>query len=145
MFGIVQRDGKARTYHMPTVTMKGVIDKIKDNVSIDADAIYTDESNLYGTVPGTLRSHNHQTVNHSAKEWVRGDVHTGTIDGYWGLLKRGIIGSFHQISVKHLHRYLDEFQFRWNNREAADIFVLVVAALVIGGALPYAKLIEPTD
>jgi hypothetical protein len=82
-------------------------------------------------------------VNHSAKEWVRGDVHTGTIDGYWGLLKRGVIGSFHQVSIKHLHRYLSEFQFRWNNREAQDIFALVLAALVIGSALPYAKLIEP--
>jgi hypothetical protein len=73
---------------------------------------------------------------------VRGDVHTGTIDGYWGLLKRGIIGSFHQVSIKHLHRYLSEFQFRWNNREAESMFMLVVAALVIGRALPYAELIE---
>jgi hypothetical protein len=84
-------------------------------------------------------------VNHSAKEWVRGDVHTGTIDGYWGLLKRGIIGSFHQISVKHLNRYLSEFQFKWNHRKAQDIFLLVIAALVIGSALPYAKLIEPLE
>jgi hypothetical protein len=87
----------------------------------------------------------HEIVNHSAKEWVRGDVHTDTIDGYWGLLKRGVIGSFHQISVKHLHRYLSEFQFRWNNRDSAEIFTYVVAALVIGTALPYAKLIESID
>ena len=51
--------------------------------------------------------------------------------------------SFHQISVKHLHRYLSEFQFKWNNRKSQDIFALVVAALVIGAALPYEKLIEP--
>jgi hypothetical protein len=76
---------------------------------------------------------------------VRGDVHTGTIDGYWGLLKRGVIGSFHQISVKHLHRYLSEFQFRWNNRKAPEIFMLVIAALVIGSAMPYKKLIAPMD
>jgi len=74
---------------------------------------------------------------------VRGDVHTGTIDGYWGLLKRGVTGSFHQISVKHLHRYLSEFQFKWNHRKAQDIFALVIAALVIGAELPYEKLIEP--
>ena len=74
---------------------------------------------------------------------MRGDVHTGTIDGYWGLLKRGVIGSFHQISVKHLHRYLSEFQFRWNNRKAPEIFMLVIAALVIGSALPYKELIAP--
>ena len=80
-------------------------------------------------------------MNHSAKEWVRGDVHTCTIDGYWGLLKRGIIGSFHQISIKHLHRYLSEFQFCWNHRKAQEIFMLVIAALVIGTALPYKELI----
>jgi len=76
---------------------------------------------------------------------VRGDVHTCTIDGYWGLLKRGIIGSFHQASVKHLHRYVSELQFRWNNRKAQDIFLLVIAALVIGAALPYKELIASID
>ena len=59
--------------------------------------------------------------------------------------KRGIIGSFHKVSIKHLHRYLSEFQFRWNNREAQDMFALVIAALVIGAALPYAKLIAETS
>ena len=67
------------------------------------------------------------------------------IDGYWGLLKRGIIGSFHQISVKHLNRYLSEFQFKWNHRKSQDIFVLVIAALVIGSSLPYKMLIEPLE
>jgi hypothetical protein len=94
-------------------------------------------------VPENIKKH--EIVNHSAKEWVRSDVHTATIDGYWGLLKRGVIGSFHQISVKHLHRYLSEFQFRWNNRKSQDIFALVLAALVIGSALPYVKLIEPLE
>jgi transposase-like protein len=146
VFGVVQRDGKARTYHLSgKPTLKGVVEKIKDNVAITADAIYTDESNLYGTVAGCIKNHKHDTVCHIAKEWVRGDVHTGTIDGYWGLLKRGIIGSFHQVSIKHLHRYLSEFQFRWNNREAESMFMLVVAALVIGTALPYADLIGKLD
>lgn len=143
VFGMVERDGKAKTYHVPQINRFHIIDKIRDEISISADAVYTDESQMYKRMPENVK--HHEIVNHSAKEWVRGDVHTGTIDGYWGLLKRGIIGSFHQISVKHLHRYLSEFQFRWNNREAADIFVLVVAALVIGSALPYANLIEPLE
>jgi transposase-like protein len=145
VFGIVERNGRARTYHMPEVTLKNVVEKIKDNVSIATNAVYTDESRLYGTVPGCIRNHNHETVNHAAHEWVRGDVHTGTIDGYWGLLKRGVIGTHHQISVKHLHRYLSEFQFKWNHRKAQDIFLLVIAALVIGSSLPYVKLIEPLE
>lgn len=141
VFGVVQRDGKARTYHMPEPTMKKIVDKIKGDVSINADGIYTDDGKFYGTTAGCIKNHNHQRVHHIAKEWVRGDVHTGTIDGYWSLLKRGIVGSFHQISIKHLHRYLSEFQFRWNNREAEDMFALVIVALVIGIALPYAELI----
>jgi hypothetical protein len=65
-------------------------------------------------------------------------------------LKRGVIGSFHQISIKHLHHYLSEFQFRWNHRENEHIWVLVIATLVIGSALPYKQLIaiveqEPGD
>jgi DNA-directed RNA polymerase subunit RPC12/RpoP len=144
VFGIVERDGRAKTWHVSQpVNRYKVIDKLKDNVSINAKAVYTDDSRLYERMPANVQKHD--IVNHSAKEWVRGDVHTCTIDGYWGLLKRGIIGSFHQISVKHLHRYLSEFQFRWNHRKSPEIFSLVVAALVIGTALPYAKLIEPLE
>src|ERR1039457_5503353 len=142
VFGVVERDGRAKTWHVSKpVNRYGVIGKLQDTISVNADALYTDESALYKRVPGNIQKHG--IVNHSAKEWVRGDVHTGTIDGYWGLLKRGIIGSFHQISIKHLHRYLSEFQFRWNNRETENMFVMVVAALVIGSVLTYKKLIEP--
>lgn len=143
VFGMVARDGKAKTYHIPTVNRFNVIEKIKDNISINANLVCTDDSRLYDRMPSNVQKH--EIVNHSAKEWVRGDVHTCTIDGYWGLLKRGIIGSFHQISIKHLHRYLSEFQFKWNNREAQDIFLLVIAALVIGSALPYKQLIASID
>jgi transposase-like protein len=140
VFGIVEREGRARTFHIPHVNRHHVIEKLAGNVSIDSNLLYTDESLLYKRLPENIQKH--EIVNHSAKEWVRGDVHTGTIDGYWGLLKRGVIGSFHQISVKHLHRYLAEFQFRWKHRKAQDIFVLVMVALVIGSALPYAELIK---
>lgn len=145
VFGIVQRDGRAKTFHMRPVTIKNVVGKITENVSRDADGIYTDDGRFYGTAAGCIANHNHQRVNHTQEEWVRGDVHTGTIDGYWSLLKRGIIGSFHQVSIKHLHRYLSEFQFRWNRRKDQEIFMLVIAALVIGSALPYAKLIQPLE
>lgn len=140
VFGIVERDGRAKTFHVPHVNRYHVIDKLATQVSIDADLLCTDESQLYKRLPANIQKH--EIVNHSAKEWVRGDVHTATIDGYWGLLKRGVIGSFHQISVKHLHRYLSEFQFRWNNRKSEDMFSLVIAALVTGIAMPYAELIK---
>jgi transposase-like protein len=144
VFGVIERGGRVKTGHMPVVTMKNVVDQIKGNVSINATAIYTDDSTLYGTAAGCIKSHKHEAVAHGAKEWVR-DVHTGTIDGYWGLLKRGVIGSFHRISVKHLHRYLSEFQFKWNHRKHENMFLLVVCALVIGSRLKYDDLIAAAE
>jgi hypothetical protein len=143
VFGMVERGGKAKTCHIPKINRKNVVAKITDTISIDADLVCTDDSNIYDRMPENVKKH--ESVNHSAREFVRGDVHTGTIDGDWGLLKRGIIGSFHQVSIKHLHRYLSEFQFRWNNREAQNIFTLVIAALVIGSAMPYKVLTEPLE
>ncbi len=143
VFGMVERGGKAKTCHIPQINRKHVTDRLKDNISIEADLVCTDDSSIYHQMPTNVKRH--ESVNHSAKEWVRGDVHTGTIDGYWGLLKRGIIGSYHQVSIKHLGRYLSEFQFKWNHREARNIFVLVIAALVIGRALRYNELIASID
>ncbi len=61
------------------------------------------------------------------------------------LLKRGIAGSYHQLSIRHLGRYLAEFQFKWNHRKAQDILVLVIAALVVGAVIPYAELIQSLE
>jgi hypothetical protein len=72
---------------------------------------------------------------------VRGDVHTQSIDGFWALVKRGIIGSFHQVSIKHLDRYIQEFSYRFNNRNNQELFTMTVAPLALGIPLPYAKLI----
>ena len=87
----------------------------------------------------------HEIVIHTDKEWVRGDCHTQTIDGFWSLLKRGILGSFHRVSIKHLQRYIDEFSYRFNNRHNQELFTMTVAALALGIPLPYAKLIAGTS
>jgi hypothetical protein len=72
---------------------------------------------------------------------VRGQVHTQGIESFWSLFKRGLIGSFHSVSVKHLHRYLNEFSFRFNQRECEDLFALIIMNLAIGNALRYKALI----
>jgi len=82
----------------------------------------------------------HETVNHGRKEYVRGDVHTNSIEGAFGLFKRGLVGSFHQISHKHLDRYLDEFEFKYNNRKNAHLFRDTLTRLVTAEALPYEEL-----
>jgi len=62
----------------------------------------------------------HEAVNHSAGEYVRGDAHTNTVEGFFSILKRGIIGTFHHVSPQHLQRYCAEFDFRYNNRETKE-------------------------
>jgi len=78
----------------------------------------TDQLHGYKTVGKKFASH--QTVNLGIYEYVRGDVTTNTVEGYFGLLKRGINGAFHHVSKEHLHRYLAEFDFRYNRRKMAD-------------------------
>ena len=92
-------------------------------------------------------------MNHIRLEYVRrGDprsIHTNWIENFWSLFNRGIVGSFHKVSVKHLRRYLDEFTFRFNNRKAEDLFGLVILNLVITTGIKYAELVknaeEPKD
>jgi len=89
----------------------------------------TDDSWAYDFKLTQYRHAKHRTVNHSKDEYVRGEVHTNTVESAFSLLKRGIVGSFHQISAKHLHRYLSEFQFRFDRREMPDLFGATVARM----------------
>jgi transposase-like protein len=141
VLGMAERGGRVKTYHVPALNRYHVIDKLKEGISVEVDLVCTDESQLYKRMPENITRH--EIVNHSEKEYVRGEVHTGTIDGYWGLLKRGLIGSFHRVSIKHLHRYLFECQFKWNNRRNQEIFAEVVRRLVIKSALRYKTLTGP--
>jgi hypothetical protein len=111
---------------------------VRKNVSTEATLLYTDESAAYKSLKADYR---HDVVRHKALEFVRGDVHTQSIENFWSLFKRGLIGSFHKISVKHLDRYLAEFCFRFNNREAEDLFGLVMLNLVVSTGIKYAELI----
>ena len=72
----------------------------------------------------------HETVNHSAKEYVNGNKHTNTIEGFWSLLKRGITGQYHWLSDKWLNQYIQEFCFKYNNRENINVFDLLVGNMV---------------
>jgi hypothetical protein len=103
----------------------------------------TDQALAYKTVGRLYKGH--ETVNHIALEYVRkGDkeVHTNSIENFWSLFKRGVIGQYHQISVKHLHRYLDEFTFRFSNREAANLFALVLINIATRNGIQYKELTE---
>ena len=98
---------------------------VLDTVSGKVSLIATDESRGYALLKADKWPH--KSVNHSRGEYVRGNIHTSTIDGFWSLLKRGIMGSFHKVSAKYLPLYVKEFEFRYNNRRNPDIFGAAIA------------------
>jgi transposase-like protein len=116
---IVERDGRAEIRHIEPLN-SGLIHKaIKDTVDLNRSALHTDEYRAYPAI-GARFGFGHWSVKHSAGEYSRGNVHVNTCESLFALLKRGIHGSFHHISKKHLHRYCDEFEFRWDYRKTTD-------------------------
>jgi hypothetical protein len=93
----------------------------------------TDESAVYWTIGEEYKTH--LTVNHSAEEYVRGDAHTNTAEGFFSIFKRGVVGTYHHISATHLHRYLAEFDFRYSHRIKLGIDDTERARLAIRGAV----------
>lgn len=111
---LVERDGTKRSFHVPSVNAKTLRPILMSQ--IDAKSrLMTDDANAY-KVLGTEFSE-HGVVNHTAKEYARGDVTTNTVESSFALLKRGLVGTFHSVSEQHLQRYATEFDFRWNTRQ----------------------------
>jgi len=110
---LVERGGKVRSFHVPRADKATVQKIVRDNIAHES-RLHTDESNLYGGVDAFFASH--ETVKHSRKEYVRGDVHVNSAEGFFGVFKRGMRGVYQHCSEKHLHRYLAEFDFRYNRR-----------------------------
>ncbi len=102
---------------MKAVTSKNVRDVLWGNLDPDTK-LMTDQANYY-TIPGRAFPL-HATVNHKAGEYVRGEFHTNTVEGFFSQLKRSLDGTYHHVSARHLHRYLTEFDFRYNRRKEKD-------------------------
>ena len=118
VMSLVERGGKVRSHHVPDVTAKTLKPILVDAIAKDTH-FRTDESAVYYKIGEDFASH--QTVNHSISEYVRGDAHTNTVEGYFSIFKRGIYGVYHHVSQQHLKRYLAEFDFRYNERIALGI------------------------
>lgn len=138
--GAVQRGGKIRLQVIRARTIEELHTFIEENTADETEAIYTDEFAPYDGIAD--RDTRHERVNHSKEEWVRGDVHTNGIENVWSLLKRSIIGAYHKVSMKHLDRYLDELEHRFNNRTNEFLFRDTVKKLVEAEALPYQELVK---
>lgn len=117
-FSLVERQGRVRSFHVPAVNAKTLRPIITQHVRRET-ALMTDDAGQYRIIgPEYAR---YETVNHGIEEYVRGDVYTNTIEGFFSILKRGINGVYHHVSEAHLSRYLSEFDFRYSNRSALGV------------------------
>ena len=138
--GAIQRDsGQIRVERIPNIRRGTLHDFIHRTVKDEAEAIYTDELKSYMGI----EDHDtiHRTVSHSSEEWVVGEVHTNGIEGVWSLFKRSIVGTFHKMSRKHLDRYLEELEWRFNNRDNPHIFRDALLRILNTGNLTYRELV----
>lgn len=118
VLSLVERGGKVRSVHVDDVKATTLIPIVNENIAKEARVMTDDAATYYKKLEGFA---SHETVNHAADEYVRGDVHTNTVEGYFSIFKRGMKGVYQHCSEKHLHRYLAEFDFRYNNRSALGV------------------------
>jgi transposase-like protein len=128
VIGAIQRGGELRLQHVTGATVGNFREFIEANVSEDTERVMTDQHRAYPAALGKLADR-HETVNHIIGEYVRGDVTTNSIESVFSLFKRGLIGQYHKLSAKHLQRYLTEFEYRFNRRDDADVFIETVRRL----------------
>ena len=130
VMSLVERGGKVRSRHVADVTAKTLKPILVEAIAKDSH-FRTDQAPVYTEIGAGFASH--ATVNHSIKEYVRGDAHTNTVEGYFSIFKRGIYGVYHHVSAEHLKRYLGEFDFRYNHRIALGFDDETRAAIAIKG------------
>jgi len=131
VMALVQRGGRVRSFHVPNVTADNLRPIIGRHVYRDS-LFMSDESPIYTGIGWNFAFHG--TVQHSAKEYVIGAIHTNTVEGYFSILKRGIYGTYQHVSEAHLHRYLCEFDFRYSNRIALGVDDVKRTDLAVRGA-----------
>ena len=116
---LVSRNGETRSFHIANVDGKTLKPILQAQIAKDSK-LFTDTAGHYRHMPkGTFQSH--KMVNHTQKEYARGEVHTNTVEGYFGLLKRGLNGTYHHVSEAHLQRYVNEFDFRYTHRTSQGV------------------------
>jgi transposase-like protein len=117
VLSLVERNGEVRSFHVPSVTAKTLKPYLQDNILPDAH-LMTDDAGQYRLIGPEFAQHG--VVTHSTGEYVNGEAHTNTVEGYFSILKRGLIGTYHHVGAQHLQRYVCEFDFRYNHRKVTD-------------------------
>jgi transposase-like protein len=139
VIGIRQRNGDLRLIRANNTKAKTVREIVNANIGGHVEVILTDESMIYPYALNQFSAKQHKTINHS-KEYAHGDVHTNTVESAFSLLKRGIVGTWHKVSAKHLPAYLDEMCFRFNNRKNPYLFRDTIMQMVKSENLEYKNL-----
>jgi transposase-like protein len=139
VIGIRQRNGDLRLIRAKDAKSATVRDIINANVGGHVEVIMTDESQIYPYALDKMQKNLHKTINHS-KHFAHGDIHTNTVESAFSLLKRGIVGTWHKVSAKHLPAYLDEMCFRFNNRKNPSLFRDTLIKLILSPNLEYKNL-----
>lgn len=124
--GIVERNGNVRAFVSPTINSKHLIKLIERNVDCKNSTLMSDEFKGYIPIAKIMP---HKVIKHEY-EYVNGDIHTNTIESFWAIVKRGIIGQYHRVSKKYLQRYIQEWCFRYNNRHNKNVFNLTILKAV---------------
>lgn len=142
VIGIRQRGGDLRLFHAEDVASGTLAQYIKENVSTDVDVIVTDELRAYpkAMIESGIHGKRHKTIKHKDHVYVQGDIYTNTIESAFSLLKRGIVGTWHKISAKHLQAYLDEMTFRFNRRKSHTLFLDTLRHMVTAPVLTFEQL-----
>lgn len=146
VMGMRERQGRVKFVHIKDGKLETIRKAVSAHVNVRAANIYTDSAAVYDFAFHPHLKKRHKTVNHT-REWIvpGTDIHTNTVESAFSLLKRGLIGSFHRVSIKHLHRYLSEFETRFNERKSTTRFEDMVSRTAQTSPLPYRKLIAETE
>jgi transposase-like protein len=142
VIGLRQRGGDLRFFHAKDVKAGTLAKYIRENLSQDFDVLVTDDfpSYPFAAKRASVEKAKHKTITHKKKVYAIGSIHTNTIENAFSLLKRGIMGSWHHISAKHLAAYLEEMTFRFNRRENSDLFIDTLRHMVTSPVLTFQKL-----
>jgi transposase-like protein len=131
VFGVVERSGEVRASVVEGTARGETIFPLVREYVMPRSTIYTDEASHYRQM--ARQGYRHKRVHHAKKIYVRGDVHTNTIEGFWSLVKRGIGGVYHSVSAKHLQGYLNEYAWRYNRRnEGQAMFEALLLRAALG-------------
>lgn len=122
--GLISRDGKvkAKAIRKDQINSKTLLSLVRKSVDVQNTTLITDQARYYLRASRFIE---HKSVNHAVTYCV-GDIHTNNIESFWAVLKRGIIGQFHKVSLRYLNRYIDEFVYRFNNRKVNSIFDITI-------------------